>query len=53
MNNNMSLVQLAHYNIHFFVTAIVYQIGLILPKVQALVVQGVEVQLRDLELVEV
>jgi hypothetical protein len=49
----MTPMQLAHCNVHFFITAIAYHTWLTLPEVQVLVVQVVEVQLRDVELVEV
>jgi hypothetical protein len=49
----MTLKQLTYCNVHLFVTAIAYNTCLTLLKVQVPVVHVVEVQLRDVEVVEV
>jgi hypothetical protein len=49
----MTLLRLAHLNVHFFITAIAYHTGLPLARIQMLVVQVVELQLRDVEEAEV
>jgi hypothetical protein len=53
MNNNVKLLRLSHLNIQFFVTALSHHIWFNFTKSTSLVVQIVDVQLRDIELVEV
>jgi hypothetical protein len=52
MNTNITLLQLAHYNVQLFITATDYQTWFNLTKSKSAGVQIVDVQLRDVELVE-
>jgi hypothetical protein len=52
MNTNITLLQLAHCNVQLFITATDYQTWFNFTKSNSAGVQIVDVQLRDVELVE-